>query len=90
MARQQMTGQHPSVSAPTESLRPAVSTHSIGGNINVSSSRPQTIGAPLTAAKSVNDLDQLLFNGGAGGGGNQMVVPPPLASAAPGMHYYQV
>ena len=89
MARQQMTGQHPSASAATESLRPAVSTHSIGGNNNVSSSRPQTIGATLTAAKSVNDLDQLLFNGGTGGG-NQMVVPPPLASAAPGMHYYQV
>ena len=74
--------------------RPSLVSNAPGGGVGP---RPATIGAPLSAAKSVNDLDQLIqFGGGGGGlGGNSSVssggqlVPPPLASAAPAMHYYQ-
>ena len=57
------------------------------GSGGLQSARPQTIGAPLTTAKSVNDLDQLI--GQFNGGGQTSMVPPPMASAAPGIaHYY--
>ena len=76
--------------------RPSLVSNAPGGGVGP---RPATIGAPLSAAKSVNDLDQLIQFGGGGLGGNSSVssgglgggqlVPPPLASAAPAMHYYQ-
>ena len=65
-----------------QQMRPAISSLSIGNNMEGTGRRPQTIGAPLSAARSVNDLDQLTaFYGNP----VQHHVPPPLASATTAM-----